>query len=82
MWYLYILYSESADRYYIGHSRNPSDELQRHNLGANRITQKDKPWRLVHVENYPTEQAAARRKVEIKRKKSRDYIEEIIKLDY
>jgi putative endonuclease len=82
MWFTYIIYSEIRDRYYISHAQNPATELVRHNTGEMSATRKDKPWRLVYVEKYPTETDAIRRKKEIKGKKSRSYIEQLLKLDY
>jgi putative endonuclease len=31
MFYLYILYSESADKYYVGHTDEPNRRLEQHN---------------------------------------------------
>ena len=82
MWFTYIIYSDSGDCYYIGSAQNPASELERHNLGGNPVTRKDKSWRLVYVEQYPTEPDARRRVREIKAKKSRDYIEQLLKAEY
>jgi predicted GIY-YIG superfamily endonuclease len=36
--YLYILYSPSRDKYYIGASTQPGERLIRHNAGYSNIT--------------------------------------------
>ena len=46
MFYVYIIYSESIDRYYIGQTNNLAERLTRHNLGYENYTSKGKPWEL------------------------------------
>jgi putative endonuclease len=82
MWFTYIIYSKSHDRYYVGYSQNPATELERHNLGGMPATRRHKPWQLVYTEKYPGEQDALRRSREIKSKRSKSYIEQLLKMDY
>ena len=45
MFYVYILYSESADRYYVGHTDDPDRRLEEHNTALkNSYTAKFRPW--------------------------------------
>jgi putative endonuclease len=45
MFYIYIIYSESADRYYIGHTDDPARRLEQHNtVIKNSYTFKFRPW--------------------------------------
>jgi putative endonuclease len=44
--YVYILYSESYDRYYIGQTKDVNDRLRRHNNGFEKFTAPYKPWML------------------------------------
>ena len=47
MFYIYILYSESADIYYIGHTDDPERRLEEHNtVIKNSFTLKFRPWIL------------------------------------
>ena len=78
MWYIYIIYSEKLDRYYVGYTDNLSWRLERHNLGWGRFTKGGIPWELIYFEKYQTKQEALKREREIKSKKSRKYIENII----
>jgi putative endonuclease len=78
MWYTYIIYSEKLDRYYIGYTDNLSWRLERHNQGWGRFTKGGIPWELVYFEKYQTKQEALKREREIKSKKSRKYIENLI----
>jgi putative endonuclease len=77
-WYTYIIYSSSTDRYYVGHTHNLSLRLERHNSGNSRSTKHGIPWEIVYFEVYPTKSEAMKREYEIKRRKSRKYIEELI----
>ena len=47
MLYIYIIYSESWDNYYIGYSNDPFRRLEEHNTKPfNTYTSKHRPWRL------------------------------------
>jgi putative endonuclease len=78
MWFVYILYSNKLDRYYTGSTDDLEWRLERHNSGWGRFTKKGIPWKLVYNEEYTTKSAALKREREIKKKKSRKYIEELI----
>ena len=77
-YYVYILYSQSRDRYYIGYTHNPQERLQEHNLGATSSTRPGRPWILVYTEEYGNKVEAIRREREIKKMKSKKYIESMI----
>ncbi len=47
MYYTYILYSESIDKYYKGHTINVDNRLKRHNKAEVNYTSKGIPWKLV-----------------------------------
>ena len=78
MWFVYILYSNKLDRYYTGSTDDLEWRLERHNSGWGRYTKKGIPWKLVCNEEYSTKSEALKREREIKKKKSRKYIEELI----
>jgi putative endonuclease len=44
---VYILYSESTNRYYKGQTTDLKDRLYRHNSGMEKATRFGRPWRLV-----------------------------------
>ena len=78
MYFVYILYSRSADRYYVGQTENVESRLESHGSGISPYTSHAKDWRLVYTEEFAIRQEAIRRENEIKRKKSRRYIEWLI----
>ena len=71
MFYVYIIYSSSKDKYYIGQTSNLEQRLETHrvrkNLGAN-------DWILKYSETFETRSEALKRELEIKNKKRRTYI--------
>ena len=76
--YVYILYSSTAERYYVGQTENLNRRLKYHNLGEIRSTKAYVPWELKYWEVYESRSEAMRREREIKARKSRRYIEELI----
>jgi putative endonuclease len=73
---VYIIYSPSIDKYYVGHTENLNKRIEEHrlkkNLGAN-------DWLLKYSETFFTRSEAMVREVEIKKKKRRTYLEWLIK---
>jgi len=79
MWKVYIIYSEKIDRYYTGITEDLEWRLERHNQGWGRFTKRGIPWMVVYNEKYITKSEAVKREREIKNRKSRKYIENLIK---
>ena len=52
MWYVYIIYSEKAVRYYTGYTDDINWRLQLHNAGWGRYTKRGIPWKLVDSEEF------------------------------
>ncbi|NND34745.1 MAG: GIY-YIG nuclease family protein [Saprospiraceae bacterium] len=76
--YMYILFSETRDRYYIGSSDDVQRRLQDHNTGRSKSTKTGRPWILAYSETFATRSLAVKREMEVKRKKSRNYIQWLI----
>jgi putative endonuclease len=45
--YVYILHSEAADRYYVGQTQDTESRLSRHNNGYEKSTSPFIPWKLI-----------------------------------
>jgi len=75
IYWVYILYSETLDKYYVGQTENIDKRLsvhiQRKNMGAI-------DWVIKHKEQFENRSQAVKRESEIKRKKRRSYIEWLI----
>jgi len=78
MFFVYILYSKSLDRYYVGHTVSLNDRLKRHNSGRSKATKGGIPWVISYTETFETKADAYKRERLIKAKKSRIFIEKLI----
>ena len=78
-YFVYILQSERDGSYYIGHTSNLEDRLRRHNEGRSGYTRARVPWELVHQEVFHSKSDAMKREREIKAKKVRNYIEQLVR---
>ena len=78
MWYVYIIYSKKIDRYYVGYTDDLEWRLERHNSGWGKYTRRGVPWKLKYTESFERKTEAIKREQEIKKKKSRNYIEKLI----
>jgi putative endonuclease len=68
---VYILYSASLDKYYIGSSsQTPEERLQKHLLNHRGFTGRAKDWVLVYTELYDVKSDAYRRERLLKAWKS------------
>jgi putative endonuclease len=75
MYFLYILYSRSKDKFYIGQTYDIDKRVAEHRLNAN-LGATD--WELMYTESFLTRSDAMKRELEIKAKKRRTYIEWLI----
>ena len=72
--FLYILYSESSHRFYIGSGIDVSLRLFRHNAGHHISTKPYRPWKLVHTERFDSLAEARHRERQIKNWKNPEYM--------
>ena len=78
-YFVYILQSEKDGSYYIGHTSNVEERLKRHNEGRSLYTRGKQPWKLVYHEILNSKSEAAKREREIKDKKDREYIVQLVR---
>jgi len=76
---VYILFSESKNKFYIGFTSNLEERLIRHNQKSKGFTGNVNDWKTVYIENYETKELAHKRELQIKSWKSRIKIYELIK---
>ena len=76
--FVYILYSASKDRYYVGSTSDVENRLTRHNSGATPSTKAGRPWEVLYMEEHRSKKDALKRENQIKRMKSRVYLEQLI----
>jgi putative endonuclease len=75
---VYILQSESSERFYIGCADDPQARLAEHQRGQTVSTRRRGPWRLVCEESFGTLSEARRRERQLKNWKSHRSIQELI----
>ena len=75
----YILFSQRLDKFYIGFTCDLMEErLRKHNSNHKGFTGKIDDWKVVYKEDFADKALAYKREREIKRRKSRKYIEKLI----
>ena len=79
MFYIYILYSKSLTKFYIGHTSDDINErLRKHLSNHSGFTSKSKDWKIVYSESFATKTEAYKRELEIKKWKSKLRIQKLI----
>ncbi len=82
MCYFYILYSESIDKFYIGHTCETLEErLRKHLSNHSGFTSKSKDWKIAYFEEIENKSLAYKRELEVKKWKSKIKIIELINLE-
>ncbi|REG92963.1 GIY-YIG nuclease family protein [Flavobacterium aquicola] len=78
MFYTYIIYSAILNKYYIGSCQDVTQRLQDHLNSRSKYTKVAKDWELKYFETFDTRSEACQRELQIKKMKSRKYIESLI----
>jgi len=66
MYYVYILKSKIRQLLYIGYTDNLNKRLKDHNTGQSFYTKKYRPWELVYLEGYKSQEDAKDREKKLK----------------
>ena len=77
-YHFYILSSETADKYYIGHTSQLEDRLRKHNSNHKGFTGKTNDWKVVYTETFETKSEAYAKERQAKAWKNRNRIKAII----
>ncbi len=79
MFTVYILFSETTAKFYIGFTSKPVEErLRKHLSNHSGFTAKTKDWKIVHTEQFENKSEALQREKEIKNWKSKSRILKLI----
>jgi putative endonuclease len=78
MFYVYILYSQHRDKYYVGQTNSLKIRLVRHNRGYVKSTKPYRPWVIVYSEEFSERSQAVQRETQIKSWKSKVKIKELV----
>ncbi len=72
MAYVYLLFSEALDKFYIGHTTMlPEERLEKHLTNHDGFTSKAKDWKLVYQKGYETKALAYAEERRLKKMKSK-----------
>ena len=74
----YILFSEKLNKYYVGSTTDIERRIEEHNRGKEKFTKTGMPWVIVYSEEFEILADARQRELQIKKQKSRKYIEQLI----
>ncbi len=73
---VYILYSDTLGKYYVGHTNDMDRRLHEHNSGQTKFTRSGNPWKLIKTIECSTRQEAVRIELKIKKRGIRRYLED------
>ncbi len=76
--HVYILLSETTNRYYVGQTQDVTERLAYHNANYSKSLRNRGPWQLVYQEEYKTRGQAMRRERQIKSWKDRGMIKRLV----
>ena len=76
MFYVYILYSSSLERYYVGSTDNVEKRLNQHNSGRGNFTSKGCPWTLISKFECKERSEAMRLEIQIKKRGIKRYLQD------
>ena len=72
---VYIIYSSTLDKYYVGYTIGIEKRLVEHNNGISSFTSSAIDWELKWAKEFESREEAMKEEKKIKSKKSRKYIE-------
>ena len=78
-YFVYIIESFKDGSYYVGSAQDLSERIERHNQGRSKYTKAKRPWNLIYHEEHPDRSSAVLREKEIKARKSKEYIERLVR---
>ncbi len=76
--YVYILQSLKDSSFYVGQCNDLDRRMSKHFEGMSKYTASKRPLRLVYFEMYSSRSESIKREIQIKKMKSKRYIEQLI----
>ena len=77
---VYILFSETKNKFYVGFTADIVSRIIRHNQKSKGFTGSVDDWELIYTEKYETKQEAQNRETQIKSWKSSIKIKSLIEM--
>ena len=77
MHYVYVMESERNGKRYVGSTSKLSEQrTEDHNVGSNKFTRQNRPWKLMHSETFATKSEALRREKFLKSGQGRKWLDD------
>ncbi|MBS1507512.1 MAG: GIY-YIG nuclease family protein [Bacteroidetes bacterium] len=77
MFQVYILYSQSIQKFYIGQTQDLENRLAEHNSGETKSTHSGRPWYLKWSTPVATRSEAMKLELKIKARGARRFLEDL-----
>ncbi|MBS7255587.1 GIY-YIG nuclease family protein [Flavobacterium branchiicola] len=77
MFFVYILYSSTKEKFYIGQTNDIDDRLKRHNSGQSLSTKNGIPWKLVYKIQTSSRSEAVNLETKIKKRGAKRHLQDI-----
>ncbi|HEX2631049.1 MAG TPA: GIY-YIG nuclease family protein [Chitinophagaceae bacterium] len=80
MFTVYVLYSFSFNKIYIGYTSNLNERFKSHNeIGTKGWTIRYRPWQIIHTEIFETKSDAMKREKQLKTGSGREWVWSLVK---
>jgi putative endonuclease len=76
MYVVYVIYSSSLEKYYVGSTDDLDRRLHQHNSGKGNFTSKGIPWLLVHTVQCISRSQAFKLELKIKKRGIKRYLQD------
>ena len=77
---VYVLYSRTHNKIYIGYTSDLANRLDSHNIYAKKgYTVRYRPWEVIYTEHFKLKQQAIKREKQLKSAKGRTFVWNLIK---
>jgi putative endonuclease len=76
MFYVYILFSSSLEKYYVGYTENVNNRVMQHNSGKGNYTSKGIPWILIKTFECASRSSAIQLELKIKKRGIKRYLQD------
>ncbi|WP_186988789.1 GIY-YIG nuclease family protein [Constantimarinum furrinae] len=73
--FVYILFSETSSKYYVGQTANIENRLKRHNQGIVPSTKGGRPWKIVLLLSVPNRSEALVLEKKIKNRGAKRFLD-------
>ncbi len=77
MYLVYILFSDTLSKYYVGSTQDLERRIQEHNRGKSLYTRKGIPWALVYQLKFITRSEAINEEIKIKKRGISRYFKDL-----